>query len=400
MEISLHKFRRKESFMKSIRGIGNVYQPTYRGKDGKRRTCATWWIVYHVNGRRIREDANTTNRAQAVRLLKRRTGDAALGKPVGPELGRSTLDDLLAMVEADYRANSRKSIDRVQHAAKRLREFFRGDRKVREISTDRITAYAAHRLDCGAKPATANYEVAVLRRGFRLGVRAGKVGARPEIQMLHVNNARKGFFEHEQYRGVVAHLPAYLKPVAIAAYITGWRARSELLTRQWRHVDFARGWLRLEPGESKNGEGREFPFTPELRTILEQQRLRVRAIEQATGKIIPWVFVHPPGEGRAPAGSRISDFRGAWANACRDAGVPGRLVHDFRRTAVRNLERAGVPRSAAMKMTGHKTEAVYRRYAITDSAMLQEAALKLAALHDAEEKRQSNAKVDPILAVS
>jgi len=190
-------------------------------------------------------------------------------------------------------------------------------------------------------------------------------------------------------------LPAYLKPLAIAAYITGWRARSELLTRQWRHVDFARGWLRLEPGESKNGEGREFPFTPELRAILEQQRLRVRAIEQATGKIIPWVFVHPPGEGRAPAGSRISDFRGAWAKACRDAGVPGRLVHDFRRTAVRNLERAGVPRSAAMKMTGHKTEAVYRRYAITDSAMLQEAALKLAALHDAEEKRQSNAKVEP-----
>jgi hypothetical protein len=59
--------------------------------------------------------------------------------------------------------------------------------------------------------------------------------------------------------------------------------------------------------------------------------------------------------------------------------VPGRLVHDLRRTAVRNLERAGVSRSAAMKLTGHKTEAVYRRYAITDAAMLQEAASKLGA---------------------
>ena len=84
------------------------------------------------------------------------------------------------------------------------------------------------------------------------------------------------------------------------------------------------------------------------------------------------------------------------AKACRSAGVPGHLVHDFRRTAVRNLERAGVPRSAAMKLTGHRTEAVYRRYAITDSAMLQEAAVKLAVLHAAEaasgENRKSFAK--------
>jgi integrase len=73
--------------------------------------------------------------------------------------------------------------------------------------------------------------------------------------------------------------------------------------------------------------------------------------------------------------------------------MPDRLVHDFRRTAVRNLERAGVPRSAAMKLTGHKTEAVYRRYAITDAAMLQEAAAKLAAFHASEENQQSNSKV-------
>jgi integrase len=90
--------------------------------------------------------------------------------------------------------------------------------------------------------------------------------------MLHVDNARTGFFEPEQYRAVRDHLPAYLKPVAIVAYITGWRAKSELLTRQWRHVDFAKGWLRLEPGESKNGEGREFPFTPELRAVCGSRR--------------------------------------------------------------------------------------------------------------------------------
>jgi hypothetical protein len=58
-----------------------------------------------------------------------------------------------------------------------------------------------------------------------------------------------------------------------------------------------------------------------------------------------------------------------------------RILHDFRRTAVRNLERAGVPRSPAMEMVGHKTEAIYRRYAIADEALLKEAASKLERLH-------------------
>jgi integrase len=145
----------------------------------------------------------------------------------------------------------------------------------------------------------------------------------------------------------------------------------------WKHVNLKDGWINLEPGETKNDEGREFPFTPELREVLFLQRERVRQIEKATGQIVPWVFC-------LPNGNRIGDFRKAWAKACKDAGVPGRLVHDLRRTAVRNLERAGVPRSAAMKLTGHKTEAVYRRYAITDSAMLQDAVAKLALLHETE----------------
>jgi integrase len=98
--------------------------------------------------------------------------------------------------------------------------------------------------------------------------------------MLHVENARKGFFEPEQYSAVVKHLPEHLRPLAAIAYITGWRAMSELLSRQWRHVNLAKGWLRLDPGESKNGEGREFPFTPDMRSVLEAQRETVRMIER------------------------------------------------------------------------------------------------------------------------
>ena len=97
-------------------------------------------------------------------------------------------------------------------------------------------------------------------------------------------------------------------------------------------------------------------MTPTLRAALERQRAYTRAIEHAIGQVIPWVFRRD--------GQPIKYFRRAWLTACKAAGTPHRIPHDFRRTAVRNLEGAGVPRSAAMKMVGHKTEAMYRRYAI------------------------------------
>jgi integrase len=382
---------------REMRGHGNVYQPTYRDRHGKLKHVSTWWIFHSVKGRRITENTQTEEKAVAKRLLKRRIGEAGIGKRLGPEIDRATISDLLALVEADYAANSRRSLDRVKQAGKHLRDFLSGDAKVRELSTNQITKYKVHRLGEGAKPSTVNYELAILRRGFGLGVEDGCVGAIPTIKKLEVHNARQGFFEPEQYRAVKKHLPDYLKPVAEVAYITGWRTRSELLTRQWRHIDFVKGWLNLEPGEGKTREARSFPFTPELRTVLEVQRGKVREIERRLECVIPWVFVHEDG-------SRIRDFRGAWKEACKDALVPGRLVHDFRRTAVRNLESAGVSRSSAMKLTGHKTEAVYVRYAIQDEASLMEAAEKLAKLHATlaikpasdtgpKEKCESSAKV-------
>src|SRR5215470_16021246 len=108
-------------------------------------------------------------------------------------------------------------------------------------------------------------ELAALKRMFRLGERAGKVVRRPFIAMLQEHNARTGFFERDQFDLVLVHLPEDLKAVFEADYITGWRVKSEILTRQWGHVDFESGWLRLEPGETKNGEGRQFPLTPALR---------------------------------------------------------------------------------------------------------------------------------------
>lgn len=127
---------------------------------------------------------------------------------------------------------------------------------------------------------------------------------------------------------------------------------------------------------TKNDDGRVVYLTPEIKAALAAQLERVKALERRLGRIVPSVFPHR-GKGTR-AGQPRRDFRKVWATACKGAGVPGRFRHDFRRTAVRNMERRGVSRSVATKITGHKTESVYRRYAIVSDADLQEASRKLA----------------------
>jgi hypothetical protein len=121
----------------------------------------------------------------------------------------------------------------------------------KEITSAEITRYQAHRLEQTwhgnrLKPATVNYECCMLRHGLALAERADKLAKRPHFPMLRVRNARTGFFEREQLDAVLRHLPSYFRPVALAAYLTGWRTHSELLTRQWRHVDLITGWLGLD----------------------------------------------------------------------------------------------------------------------------------------------------------
>jgi integrase len=209
---------------------------------------------------------------------------------------------------------------------------------------------------------------------------------KPYIPSIEVRNVRTGFFEESEFKAVLANLPEDLQPVAEFAYLTGWR-KQEILRLQWRQISFEAGTVRLEPGSTKNDEGRTFPFNsyPALKALLERQKAKTDALQQASEIIVPWVFHRN--------GKPIRDYRKAWKDACKDAGVPGRIPHDFRRTAVRNLERAGVPRSVAMKLTGHKTESVYRRYAIVSEADLSEGVAKLAALQESDKNSSATSRV-------
>jgi site-specific recombinase XerD len=162
---------------------------------------------------------------------------------------------MAVMLINDYKANGRRSLVKAWNSIRHLRDFF-PDWKANEITSDKVTAYIAHRQNEIAAASTINAELAALSRMFVLAVRAGKAAGKPYFAKLHLNNARKGFLEADQFNAVLRHLPEEIKPVAITAYVTGWRVHDEILTRQKHHLDLKSGWLRLEPGETKNNEGR------------------------------------------------------------------------------------------------------------------------------------------------
>jgi len=375
------------------RGTGRIFHQQYT-KNGVTRETSVWYIEFWnpLYGRAVRESSHSTRYEDAKRLLRRRLGEVATGTYLGPAVEKTTLGELLDLVQVDYALNARRSADRMRRSCRHLLGYFGDGARAIAITSDRIARYTRDRLGEGTKPATVNRDLACLRRAFRLAQRFGKIVQVPHIGMLQEDNVRKGFFEAVEFHAVLDQLPEALRPVFEVAYITGWRVKSEILTRQRSHLDLGAGWLRLEPGETKNGKGRMFPLTPRLRAVLEAQLARTHAAETRTGQIIPWLFHRD--------GCPIKSFRRAWQSACRQAGLAGRIPHDFRRTAVRNLERAGVPRSTAMEMVGHRTEAIYRRYAIADEVMLRDGAAKLSALHEVEPTASRVVRSLPVTAVT
>jgi integrase len=229
------------------------------------------------------------------------------------------------------------------------------------------------------QPASVNRELAALRRMFSLAIRAGKLASRPHIALLAEDNAREGFLEPADFAALRAHLPPWLADAATFAHLTGWR-RNEVATLMWADIDLRSGVIRLRAAQSKNKRPRVVMLRGELRDVLAQ-RLTARVLE------CPFVF-HRDGQ-------PLGDFRKTWHAACRAAGLAGRIFHDMRRSAVRNMVRAGVPERVAMAVSGHRTRAVFDRYNIVSEDDLAAAAEQTHAYVEA--RRDQHATVVPLV---
>lgn len=322
------------------------------------------------HARRSRGSTSTEkDRVPETRL--KRLGSPAAGRSASPpRVARLTFHAAVRDVLDDYRMNGRRSlVDVRRHVRLHLAPVF-GRRPMAAITTAAVRRYAAGRQDEGARNATINRELAVLKRAFTLAISAGILASRPHIALLREDNVRRGFFEAEEFEAVRRRLSPDLADFVSFLYLTGWRWRSEAARLRWANVAFAAAEVRLEPGTTKTGEGRIFPFTAALRRLLARRRSVTRRREVELGRSVPYVFTRADG---APVGT----FNKAWATACRAAGVPGRVLHDFRRTAARNLLRAGVPERVAMQLVGWKSRQMLDRYHIVSAADLIAAAQKL-----------------------
>ncbi len=330
-----------------------------------------WWIGFYVNGKQRREPARVVDRGElrpakdereALKALRVARTDVASGRYVPPSTRRTTVKEILDEYLQHQENQKRRAVKRLGYHLKPVREFFDGCH-AGEVTTARIERYTKERLALGRAPATVNRELEGLRGAFRHAMRRTPplVAAVPFVPMLHVENARQGFLSRADFEALVAKIDdADVRDYVAWLFWTGMRF-GETSHLTWDMLDRETWTLRLHASAAKTGEGRTLALTGPLLAIIER-RDQVRDLKCA------YIFHR--------GGRRVRQFWATWAAACRAVGlVPGRkdgiTPHDLRRTAVRNMVRAGVDPTVAMKVSGHKTPTMFRRYNIVSEEDLR-----------------------------
>jgi integrase len=372
-----------------MRGDGRVYR-----RPGTR----VFWCKYHIRGRPIRESTGATIEKEARKYLRRRmrlvgADLEGIKRFVGPKGEKLTVSELLDSLQKNLEIRHKFS-PQVRSKLKPLRIAF-GDYRAWDLTDDLIAEYIRVRQQGVAetslpgelsaielalrcfKPvsdSSINKETQFLGQAFRL--RRKDVGEVPAIPKLKEFNVRQGFFERADFEAIAEHLPEELQDFARFGFLTGWR-KGEIESLAWSEFNMETRELRLRGEDSKNGQPRLVTLSGELWEII-QRRWKARRFRGENGAWVlsSLVFFRTRGRGVPDAGAPVREFRKSWKAACEAAGLPGRLFHDFRRTAARNMRRAGVPEEIAMKITGHKTTSMFRRYNITDDRDITEALAK------------------------
>jgi integrase len=354
--------------------VGSIYKPKLwdRKNNKPAEESAVWWVSYYANGKRIRESSGTDDRKLAETLLKEREGRVATGQPILPRADKTRYEEARDDLLTYYTVYGKRDVAEAKGRLAHLDPYFAGYRLV-AIGSAEAKAYAQTRQEAGAANGTINRELATLSKMLHLAHEDGKLMRVPIIKKLDEAPPRAGFVNREEFDAIAKHLPVELQVGALIAFTLGWR-KQEVFGLQLRQLDLVESTLRLDPGQTKNGQPRVAHLTPELKSVLAAQVERVRAF-QKEGRIVTLLLPHL--EGRH-AGTRVRDLRKTWATACKKAGRPGVLFHDLRRSAVRGLVAAGVSEKVAMTITGHQTRSVFDRYAIVNDADLKTAAAKLA----------------------
>ena len=337
-------------------------RPEGWGRIYHRPNTRFFWIEYWHNGKQYRESTKTTKHDDADKRLDERWLEICGKRFVGPAQERVAIPELLDDLVRHLEAKGAKAIPSQKSHLKPVRQFFSFARAV-DLVTSQIRLFIEQQRQEGKANATINRELGGLRQALNLARREGRINHIPYFPMLKEDNVREGFFERDEVEAVIANLPDPLNHITRFGYLTGWR-KSEITPLPWTAVDRKAREIRLRT--SKNGRGRILPLEGELWELVQQRwAMREYCTPDGVTRLSDCVFHR--------RGRPVNDFRKSWASACKKAKVPGRLFHDLRRTAARDMIRAGVPESVAREITGHRTSSMFARYNITDDRDMRNA---------------------------
>jgi integrase len=349
-----------------------------RGTLYKQVNSRFWWLRIGFQGRIICESTKTADKRAALDILKhkRQELEAARGGFInlpGVEAKRVTVGQLLDDLLKDYEVRERRSIQPAQSHLKHVRQEL-GLIRATDLKPKHLTEYQVTRRHAGAAGGTINRELALLRRALRTFLLEQRLPV-PRVEPFP-ENVREGFFTRAEVAALAKHLPEDLRDFLWFGFLTGWR-KGEIASLRWADVDEEAKTVRLSWRKSKNSQARTMALEGELAAIIKRQSV-ARAERIVAGVDSPFVFVRSTGrvQNTRARGKPVDDITGVWRTACKAAGLEGRIFHDLRRSAARNMDRAGVSRHVAMQITGHKTESMYRRYNIVTESDIRAALAK------------------------
>jgi integrase len=356
------------------RGAGRVFKP---------RGCKFWYIQWYdfrtratKSGRltkRRTESSRSTSRSLAEQMLREYLGRKDRGETVlNPR--KLTFASMEQLIKDDYAASANRSTRRLKTSLAHLRDEFGHDRAV-DITSDRWLRYVAKRQQEGAAASSIRNERAALSRMFTLAMDAERIGSKPKLKTPPVENVRPlaAILDEEEIASILAdeRYPEDLKGAFEFGALTGWRIPSEVWPLQWSQVDRDEEVIRWEVGRTKNREGRTLHYgkLPALTALIERWWAKRRPPS-------PYVFQRGK-RGRPIFSSRRRAYR-EWAAVCERLEIRGKDAYTVRHAMVMKLDRAGVPRSVARSITGHKTESMYLRYRAVRRYEQDEALAKIA----------------------
>lgn len=357
-----------------------------RGSGGviKLQNSKYLYISYYQDGKQHRESAHTASKSVAEEMLRSRLAQVGNNVPV-ESVRKLKYEQVMGTLLLEYKNQGHASLLKLPDGTetvsgkKHVDSFFKG-KLVKNITTDALRQFVAKRQESSAANGTINRNLALLRAALNLARKEGKIQNVVHFPMLsEAGNERQGFVEPDVFEKLLGVLPEVLRPLIQFMYDTGCRlGAARQIEWSWVHLDLARPEIWFPHTVTKNGKPLALVITPELASMLKKEF-------RTDGP----VFV-------------TTNLRKAWYKACVSLGLgtldgtkyEGLIIHDLRRSGVRNLVRSGVPEAVAMKISQHETRAVFERYNIIDTKDVGDAMEKM--MEYRREKLRTSARTSQV----